>query len=208
MGWSRFRFRLTAWLGVGVLLAACTVAVWLFVNVATALGLGAILFTVYSGSLIFIQQDRTRDTAEHRIKKPEPEAMESDRDQPKEDESGPVSDPPDEEISFPLVPWQAAGGKVNYSWHPALNEIEDTLAGQISDPSVITDVIERVGMNPGIIPRGHGTAATLWHGALRQAWMTGREERICEILCQASKLEPSDEIQRLIGAYCVKRQRG
>ena len=74
MGWSRFRFRLTAWLGVGVLLAACTVAVWLFVNLATALGLGAILFTVYSGSLIFIQQDRTRDTAEHRIKKPEPEA--------------------------------------------------------------------------------------------------------------------------------------
>ena len=116
MGWSRSRFRVAAWLGVGALLVACTVAVGLFVNAGTAWGLGAILATVYSGSLIFIQQDRTREAQESDIKKPGPEATESDRDQPKKDEAGPASDLPAEDKRPPLVSWQATGGHASYSW--------------------------------------------------------------------------------------------
>jgi hypothetical protein len=107
-----------------------------------------------------------------------------------------------ENVTHSLPPWQRAEEDTNYSWHPTLNRIEDVLVAQISDPSTIIDIIERMGMNPGTMPRGHGSAATLWHGALRRAWMTGREEKICDMLRETNKIEPSQELQDLIQACC------
>jgi len=101
--------------------------------------------------------------------------------------------------------WQAVGEGVSYSWHPMLNGIEDVLVAQVSDPSTIINIIERVGMNPGTMPRGQGSAATLWHGALRRAWMAGREEKICEMLRETNRIEPSQALQELINSCCSQQ---
>jgi hypothetical protein len=114
-----------------------------------------------------------------------------------------VTQAPREGAVPPLLPWQRRGRNANYSWHPALNGIEDVLVAQVTDPSTIIDIIERVGMNPGIIQRGDGSPATLWHGALRSAWIAGHEKKVCELLCQANARQESSELQLLIETYCI-----
>jgi hypothetical protein len=152
-----------------------------------------------------MKQDRVKGGDENDIKKIRHGRMEPEVNQPREGGSEPDPPSPYEDKVLPLASWSATARDASYSWHPALNSIEDILVAQISEPSIIVDIIERAGMNPGTIPRGHGAAATLWHGALRRGWMTGGQEKICEILSQANKIEPSTEIQNLIGAYCIKR---
>jgi hypothetical protein len=106
----------------------------------------------------------------------------------------------------PPRPWQWRGRNANYSWHPALNGIEDVLVAQVTDPSSIVDIIERVGMNPGTMRRGDGSAATLWHDALRSAWIAGHEQKVCELLRQTNSRQSSSELQLLIETYCGRQK--
>jgi hypothetical protein len=201
---SPFWHRLAAWVGTGLLLAAGTAAVGVFVSAGAGWSLGAIVATVYSGTLIFLQQDRKdrgQDNRQTGVKQMEPDMNQAWGSEPKD---SPVT-------SRKTVPGYPTVSRIwpestNYSWHPALNGIEDVLVVQVSEPTTIIDIVERVGMNPGTMPRGQGSAATLWHGALRSAWMTGGQELICEILRTAHKIQPSRELRTLITTSCGQQQ--
>jgi hypothetical protein len=202
---SRFRRRLAVWVGAGALLAGGTVAVGLYVGGSAAWGLGAILATVYSGTLIFIEHERIKDGQKKDDDKVQINQMEPDMN---EHMRGAFNNNPDvtrRPTPDPLIAWQTPRQESTVGWHPALNGIEDVLVAQITESSTIMAIIERVGMNPGIMPRGQGSAATLWHGALRHAWTAGREKKVCEILREANKMGPSRDLQELIDKYCVKQ---
>jgi hypothetical protein len=200
---SPLRRRLAVWVGIGGLLAAGTAALGVYVGVSAALGLGAIVATVYSGTLIFIQQDPKRQRhANHEI---QGKLVEPDMNQAEESESKDIQELSWEAAQGHSTTCNAWGESNNYAWHPALNRVEDVLVAQLWEATTIIDIVERVGMNPGTMPRGHGSAATLWHSALRSAWITGGEELICEILRTANKMEPSKELRSLITNYCGQR---
>jgi hypothetical protein len=211
---SRFRRRLAFWAGIGVLLVGGTVLAGLYAGAGTAWSLGAILATVYSGTLIFVERaqdktDRKGDGYETEAEQVGPGMMPPRKDpdmmSPGRDEHDAIRGVPGEvAVSSPPI-WQEPGKNASYGWHPALNRIEDVLIAQVPDPSTIVDIIERAGLNPGIIPRGHGAAATLWHGALRRAWLNGREKKICELLRETYKREPSSELQSLIETCCGRQ---
>jgi len=132
--------------------------------------------------------------------------MESDMDQAGESDSKDMQELSQVAAQGHSTEWSTWGESSNYAWHPALNRIEDVLVAQVWETTTIIDIIERVGMNPGAMPRGHGAATTLWHGALRSAWMAGGEELICEILRTANKIEPSKALRDLIANYCGQQQ--
>jgi hypothetical protein len=196
--------RLAVWVGTGVLLAVGTAAVGVFVSAGAGWSLGAIVAAVYSGTLIFLQQDRKdggQGNGQTVVKQVEPDMNQAWGSEPKDSQDTSRKTTPGYSTA-----WHTRPESTNYSWHPALNRVEDVLVTQVPEPTTIIDIVERVGMNPGTMPRGQGSAATLWHGALRSAWMTGGQELICEILRTAYKIEPSRELQNLITTHCGQQQ--
>lgn len=198
-----FGRRLAVWLGTAVLLAVGTAAVGSLAGADAGWSLGAIVAAVYSGTLIFLQQDRKdrgQDDQQPKVKKVGLDMNQAWESEPKDSQGT-----PQETFDYSAV-GQTWPESTNYSWNPALNQIEDVLVAQVSEPTIIINIVEQVGMNPGIMPRGQGSAATIWHGVLRSAWMTGGQELVCEILSIAHKLEPSRELRKLIYTRCGQRQ--
>ena len=156
-----------------------------------------------SGTLISVEKERIKGSQQKDAHEKQVRNMEPDMNEP---ERGAFEGAPGgtrQHATRSPTPWQAL--RASRSWHPALNGIEDVLVAQITEPSTIVVIIERAGMNPGIMPRGSGSAAILWHGVLRHAWMERREEKVCEILREANNVEPSLELQGLIDTYCSRR---
>ncbi len=216
-----------AWIGVGVALAAVTTVVGVGYGAAAAWGLGAILAAVYSATFGFIEHGPLTKKqagialAETAPDAPEPGPPTASKPAPQdahETRSADIDMPEPEEHFLtqnsrrpvqqqPLRAWPRAGGDVNLYWHPALNRIEDVLAGQITDPSTIIGIAERVGINPGHLAPGRGnSAANYWHDTLRRAWMAGREDKVCELLRNAYGAAQSQEISGLINSYCRRSQ--
>jgi hypothetical protein len=221
------RHRLMAWIGAGVALAAVTTVVGVGYGAAAAWGLGAILAAVYSATFGFIEHGPIAKKRagialiETEPDAPEPEPPAASKPAPQdahEARSADIDIPePEEQLltqnsrwsvqQQPLPAWPTADGDVHLYWHPALNRIEDVLAVQITDPSTIIGIAERVGINPGRLAPGRGnSSANYWHDTLRRAWMAGREDKVCEVLRNAYEASQSLDISGLINSYCRRSQ--
>lgn len=223
MNHANSRHRLLAWIGAGVALAAVTIGIGVGYGAADAWGLGAILAAVYSATFGFIEHGpAAKKQTGIALVETEPEApgprplaaskpahldahetISADRGipEPKERLLALGSSQPVRQRSLPA--WPTADGGSYLYWHPALNKIEDVLAVQITDPSTIIAIAERVGINPGHLAPGRGnSSANYWHDALRRAWMLGREDTVCEVLRNAYETTPSQDISALINSYC------
>jgi hypothetical protein len=79
--------------------------------------------------------------------------------------------------------------------------MEDVLAAQITDPSTIIGIAERVGIGAASLSPGRGSPTNYWHEVLRRAWMTGGEGKIYEVLRQANDVAESRAISGLMDTY-------
>lgn len=198
---SRAARPLVWWAFAGLLLTAVIVTAGLLRGGNFALALGGIVATLFAGTFPFVKlaSGKRDETDGASGNAPERSGAAGMQVPPKETSNGKPAAFRLETASPLLQPGQ--GG--NPAWHPALNDIEDVLVAQISDPDEILTVADRVGLKRGNLARGNGSAASLWHEVLRRAWIKNRAGAICQVLAEARKLQASDELSHFIAMHCA-----
>jgi hypothetical protein len=186
----------------GLLLTVVVVVVAWQDGVVLALALGGILATLFAGTfplikLVPARGDKQGDSGGNPSGQARATGMKMSGQEA--DDGSPTGVTP----QAVHLSWQLGEG-AGLAWHRDLNDIEDILSAQISNPNAIMNVAERAGLNLATLDV-NGSAATVWHGVLRAAWIMDRERTVCQVLHEANRIRPSMELGRIIATHCREK---